>query len=265
MTRLFPLCGLLLALAGCLPSRPAPVPETPPAVREIAGVLVGETILSGEVLLSGDILVPRGSTLIIQPGTLVRIRPSESTKIDPEYLSSATEILVRGTLRCEGSEEAPIRFEAGPLPSGETIAWAGIIFDGGNGVVAWSSLAAAENGILCIAAAPEIHHNTIAGCRYGIVTQKGSEPKILDNVITGGEGGIFCWLDSRPYLLHNRISSHAEEGIFVDASSRPWLDRNEVRGNAIGLALFPRDLPFDATGITGNGEDVRFLGSGGGQ
>ena len=265
MTRIFALCGLLLALAGCLPPRPAPVAETPPAVREIAGVLLGETVLAGEILLAGDVLVPRGSTLIIRPGTVVHIRTSESTKIDPEYLSPATEILIRGTLRCEGSEDAPIRFEAGPPPAGETIAWAGIIFAGGSGSVAWSSIAAAESGILCIAAAPELHHNTIEGCRYGIVAQKGSAPQILDNVLSGGEGGIFCWLDSQPPLLRNRISDNAEEGIFVDASSRPRLGRNMVSGNAIGLALFSRELPFDATEIVDNGENVRFLGGGGGQ
>lgn len=263
--RIFALCGLILALAGCVPPRPAPVPENPPAVRELAGVLVGETVLSGEVLLTGDVLVPRGSTLVIKPGTRVRIRPSESTKIDPEYLSAATEILIRGTLRCAGSEEAPIRFEAGPPAAGEEVAWAGIIFDGGSGIVAWSVIAAAENGILCIAASPEIHHNDIRQCRYGIVAQKGSAPKILDNILRDGEGGVFCWFGSHPYLLHNRIVDNAEEGVFVDGGSRPWLDRNTISGNAIGLALFSRDLPFDPTGIVNNGEDVRILGGGEGR
>jgi len=234
-------------------------------VQEVAGVLVGETILSGEVLLTGDILIPHGSTLIIRPRTRVRIRPSESTKIDPEYLSAASEILVRGRLLCAGSEAAPIIFDAGSPVAGEEVAWAGIIFDGGSGVVSWSRISSAENGILCIAAAPEIHHNDIRQCRYGIVAQKGSAPHIADNLISAGEGGLFCWLGSDPQVVRNRISGNAEEGIFVDAGSRPRLEGNDVRGNAIGLALFSRDLSFDATGIVDNGENVRLLGNGEGR
>ncbi len=81
-------------------------------------------------------------------------------------------------------------------------------------------------------------------CRYGIVAQQQSHPKILENALADGEGGIFCWNGSNPYLLDNRITGHDEEAVFVDAGSRPWLDRNTISGNAIGLALYPRDLPL---------------------
>ena len=50
------------------------------------------------------------------------------------------------------------------------------------------------------------------------------------------------------------------EAVFVDESSRPWLDRNTISGNTIGLALYPRDLPFDPVAVTDNGEDLRWLG-----
>ncbi len=127
------LFALLPALAGCGLLRSAPAPEQTPGnvsvVREVAGVLAGETVLSGEVLLTGDVLVPRGSTLVIKPGTLVRIRPSESTKIDPEYLSSSTEILVRGRLLAEGTASAPIAFLPETPGSAGEVSWAGIILD----------------------------------------------------------------------------------------------------------------------------------------
>ena len=63
------------------------------------------------------------------------------------------------------------------------------------------------------------------------------------------------------YLKNNQITDHDEEAVFVDASSRPWLDRNTISGNAIGLAIYPRDLPFDPVGITDNLENVRWLGN----
>jgi parallel beta-helix repeat protein len=84
--------------------------------------------------------------------------------------------------------------------------------------------------------------------------------RLFKNLIEKGEGGLFCWRGSNPYLKGNRIIDNDEEGLFVDASSRPWIDRNHLSGNAIGLALYPRDLPYDETEVYDNGENVRWLG-----
>lgn len=252
-------CCLLIA-ACTAPRQPAPVP------REIAGILNGATVLAGEVLMSDDVLVPAGSTLTLLAGTTVRIRAAGGTKIDPEYLSSATELLVRGTLVVEGTAAAPVRFVPEiPVAAGE-IAWAGILLDGATASrISGALIEQAEQGIAAIAASPDIRGNTIRGCRYGIVAQRGSEARLLDNLIEKGEGGVFCWLGSRPYLKGNRIVGQSEEGVLVDAGSRPWLDRNVISGNGIGLALGPRDLPYDPTAISGNRENVRLLATGAGQ
>lgn len=256
--RLLPLLPLLLALCACVSA-----PARPAAPATIAGVLSGETILSGEVVLAGDVLVPRGSTLIIRPGTTLRVRVAESTKIDPEYLSSSTELLVRGSLRIEGTSQQPVRFLPGPMPEGADVAWAGIILDGAtDSRIAGARIERAETGILCIGASPEIRDCLLSGCRYGLALQR-SSPSVLDNCIENGEGGVFCWLASNPLLAGNRIAGHAEEGIFVDRSSRPRLGRNTVTGNAVGLALYARDLTGDWTALSGNGEDLRYLGGSG--
>lgn len=259
--RLLPLLPLLLALAACV-SAPAE-PTATAAPMAIAGVLSGETLLAGEVVLAGDVLVPRGSTLIIRPGTTLHVRVAESTKIDPEYLSASTELLVRGSLRIEGTPQQPVRFLPGAQPEGVDVAWAGIILDGAtDSRIAGVQIEGAETGILCIGASPEIRDSLLTGCRYGLALQ-GSSPSVLDNRIEKGEGGVFCWLESNPLLAGNRIADHAEEGIFVDRSSRPRLGRNTVTGNAIGLALYARDLSGDWTAIVGNGEDLRYLGGSG--
>jgi len=255
-----PALVLLLLLVACTPATPRPA-EVP---REYAGVLRGETILSGEVFLSDDVLVPAGSTLIIRPGTVVYVRGAEGTKIDPEYLSPATELLVRGTLRAEGSVAAPIRFVPLAPAVADEPAWAGIELDGAvDSRIAGVVIERAETGILCIGSSPVIEANRLSGCRYGLVFQKGSAARVFGNRIEAGEGGVFCWLGSDPLLRENTVIDHAEEGVFVDAGSRPRLERNSVSGNAIGLALYSRDLPFDPDGIVGNGEDVRLLGGNG--
>jgi parallel beta-helix repeat protein len=254
----------LLVLAQLLTACASSPSRTPEPLREYAGVLRGVTVFAGEVVLADDVLVPAGSTLIIRPGTVVRVRAAEGTKIDPEYLSPATELLVRGTLRAEGTPSAPIRFVPLVPPAGDEPAWAGIELDGAvESRVVSVEIEGADTGILCIGSSPLLESNRLRGCRYGLVLQKGSAARVLGNRIEDGEGGIFCWLGSAPYLKGNVVSGHDEEGIFVDGSSRPWLDRNSVTANAIGLALYPRDLPYDPAGIHGNGEDVRLLGGNG--
>lgn len=238
------------------------VPVPPPPLKEVAGYLSGETHLSGEVLLADDILVPRGATLVIHPGTLIVVRPSDSTKIDPEYLSAGTEILVRGTLKILGTREAPVRFT--PPEGSDTAepAWAGILLDRAEDVlISHAQIENAETGILCIGTSAHIVGASIFGARYGFVAQQGSSPALLDSTIEKGEGGVFIWRGSSPVLRGNRILGNQEEGVFIDATSRPSLEGNEISGNAVGVALYPRDLPFDPDQARGNGEDVRLLGS----
>lgn len=252
---------LPLFLAACAPvGGGAPEPSAPAPPREIAGVLSGETHLSGEVIVASDVLVPRGSTLVVHPGTVVRVRPSESTKIDPEYLSPATEILVRGRLKVLGSAARPVRFLPVGGGGGEP-AWAGIALDRSEGsILAHLEIDAAETGLLCIGASPEVRSAVVTGCRYGVVAQEGSAPEILDSRIEKGEGGVFCWRGAAPLLRGNRIAGHQEEGVFIDASSSPRLEGNEIAGNAIGVALYPEAPPFDRGQVRENGEDVRLLG-----
>jgi len=261
MSRLLVLL-LLPAFAACVAAPSGP--EGSPAPTEIAGVLSGETVLAGEVVLAGDVLVPRGSRLIIRPGTTLHVQVAESTRIDPEYLSAATELLVRGTLQIEGTEQQPVRFVTGPAPEGSGVAWAGIELDGAVASrIVGAQIERADVGILCIGSSPEIRGCTLDGCRYGLVLQ-GSSPQVAGNQVENGEGGVFCWLGSNPALQENRIAGQDEEGIFVDRHSRPRLFGNTVTGNAIGLALYPGGFETDLRQFEGNGEDVRTLGGNGG-
>lgn len=252
---------LSIALAACgVPEKRVPLIAPDPLPR-ISGVLKGDTVLGGDVVLAGDLLIPEGCTLTVDPGTTILVQPAENTKIDPEFLSPLTEILVRGSLTISGTAEMPVRFILMENPQGEEVAWAGIILDGAiDGSIDHAHIDRAESGVLCIASSPRILNCRITRSRYGVIAQQGSSPDILSNSITDGEGGVFCWWGSKPYLKGNRIADHEEEGVFVDRTSRPWLDRNEITGNAVGLALYPRDLPFDPTRVTGNGENVRWLG-----
>ena len=250
------LLGLLVFLTACTTALP-PAPQR----QELSGVISSDLTLRGEVLLTGDLLILPGRTLTLQPGTTVRVRKSESTKIDPEYLSSSTEILVRGRLQAAGTAGAPISFlPETPGNAGEVV-WAGIILDRAAGsIISHARIEGAEQGILAIAAAPQLLDNTIDNCRYGIVLQGPGSAAIYNNRIEAGEGGLFVLAGAGGDIVGNRITGQVEEGLFVDASSAPRLGRNEISGNAIGLLLHNPQLSFERSGISANREDLRLIG-----
>jgi parallel beta-helix repeat protein len=241
------------------------IPAQPDALPQIFGVLQEDRVIEGEVVLATDLLVPVGRTLTLRPGATVYVKPNSSTKIDPEWLSAETELLVRGTLRIEGTQERPVTFLPLELPEGQSIAWAGIAFDRStDSVVRHARIHGAETGILCIGSSPLIRDSLIRGCRYGIVLQQ-ADPILVGNRIEDGEGGVFCWWGSRPELRRNRISGNGEEGLFIDRSSLPRLADNLISGNDFGLVAHDPELATQAGRLTENREDFRQLREGGGK
>jgi parallel beta-helix repeat protein len=255
---------LLSACASVSPTTPPQLPAQPDALPQIFGVLQEDRVIDGEVVLAADLLVPVGRTLTLRPGTTVYVQPNPSTKIDPEWLSPETELLVRGTLRIEGTPERPVTFLPLELPEGQNIAWAGIAFDRSTGsVVRHARIHGAETGILCIASSPLVRDSLISGSRYGIVLQR-SAPQLFDNRIEDGESGVFCWWNSHPELRGNRISGNNEEGLFIDRSSRPRLADNYISGNDLGLVAHAPEFVGQVGQLSGNREDFRQLNGGDG-
>lgn len=259
MTRRLLGIALTLLLSACTAAQPT----APLRPQELAGVIKSDLTLSGEILLSGDLLILPGVSVTLLPGTTLRIRTSESSKIDPEYLSSFTEILVRGTLNAEGTAAAPILFlPETPAADGE-VAWAGITFERTSaGLLRHCRIEGAEQGILLLAATPQITENLLRNCRYGIVVQGAGGAMIRDNLIEAGEGGLFVLNGAAPEIVGNRIKAQSEEGLFVDRTSQPRLGRNDISGNDIGLLLHNPGLPFERSNISGNREDIRIIGEG---
>lgn len=245
-----------LLLTACTTALPPALP-----LQELSGVISQDQVFSGEILLTGDLLILPGRTLTLLPGTTVRIRRAESTKIDPEYLSSSTEILVRGSLRAEGTAAAPISFLPETAESAADVAWAGIILDrNSSSHLQYLRIEGAEQGVLVINGSPRLLNNTIRDCRYGIVIQGSGSALIWANTIQTGEGGLFVLAGASPDIAENRIIDQVEEGLFVDAGSLPRLGQNQISGNGIGLLLHNPDLSFERNGISGNHEDLRVIG-----
>lgn len=233
------LCLLPVACA------PPPVAEVPPAAEasstarpELSGTVTGVRILRGELELAGDLRVPAGSRLLIEPGTTIWVRPSESTKIDPEYLSAQTEILVQGELEIRGSESEPVRFRA--LPSADPVEpgdplWAGIELIGGRAHLEHLELERAETGVLVQGGTAEVNAARLVTCRTGLAVQAGGHLTLAKSSLNGGETGLFCWAGSSLNLSDSLIADQDEEGLYLANGCSSTLSDTLLRHNDRGL------------------------------
>jgi hypothetical protein len=163
-------------------------------VQTVTGAaLTEDTLWQGEVTLSDDLLVPSGVTLTIAAGTTIIINPAESTKIDPEYISHYTEILVRGSLRAEGTVLQPVSFQLAKTGDGDD-RWAGIIVDHGEAYLAGSEIRDAEAGLYVVNGKLEMDGSKLSGNRYGIVAQgEATQASIHNSLLSYNEYGLLTF------------------------------------------------------------------------
>lgn len=160
-----------------------------------AEVLTRDTVWQGTVEVPEDILVPKGVTLTVKAGTTVRVGSAESTKTDPEYVSPLTEITIRGTLRVEGTEKAPVEFAGVDAKAGS---WAGLVIDQGTADMRSVRIRNADTALYVVDGSVGIHTSILKENRYGVVAQgSGSDVRLADSSITENEYGLFTFQGAR--------------------------------------------------------------------
>jgi len=175
-----------------------------------ATVLTADTVWQNEVTLSEDLLVPAGITLTLRPGTTVRVVAAETTKTDPEFISPLTEITVRGRLKVEGTDLAPVRL----LPrdgkgAGE---WAGVLLDGGEADIGNCTISGAESALHAIDSTLRLERSTLEGNRYAL-TLIGDKTRasISTSSITANDYGLVTIDAVEPLLAETRISANRKK------------------------------------------------------
>lgn len=190
---------MIIATSGCIHA------GVKASNKSISGVLKKDTTLSGRIEINGDLLVPSGVTLSLQPGTELFFLPARNSRVEPRYLFPATELLVRGTLKAQGTKDKPIRFTS---LLERPKAWAGIILDHSSGdVISNTVIEYANGGIFVIGSNPRIIDNQIAHTIYGIVIRKNAQPEIKNNLIKDSRFGIFLGPDARMIEQNNRFET----------------------------------------------------------
>ena len=197
------LCGALLALCiGLAAGRSA-----------AATVLTGNTVWQGEVVLKEDLLVPRGVTLTVRAGTVVKVLASESTKTDPEFLSPLTEITVRGTIRVEGTAAAPVRFV--PETGSRSDEWAGLLLDGGEAYVRHCTISGADSAVYLLNGTGEFRDCLITGNRYGITLPGVSANLLLEQCrVTQNDVGLVTVGKGSPRLNDTTIAGNRKKDVW---------------------------------------------------
>jgi len=251
------LVGLLLIVLLSACALPRPAVETAPR-QEISGTLSGEMTLAGELELAGDLRIPRGSRVQIAPGTTIWVRPSESTKIDPEYLSPFTEILVHGELLVHGTPDAPVRFLT--LPSIDPVAatdplWAGLEIIGGATRLEHVRIERADIGVLVQQGLAEVNDTLFSVCRTGLSIQSGGDVSLSESRIEGGESGIFCWAGGVLSTDRSQVSGQDEEGLYLAEGCRVMASGLRLNANDRGLVAHRRS----ADGIHPVGNRLDFM------
>jgi len=243
------LCILLTAcllLFGCAARPTVPAAVDPLQLPQIGGTLVADLVLAGDYLLTADLQVPTGITLTIKAGSRIFVQPSDSTKIDPEFLSRETEILIRGNLYVDGSSAEPVIFK--PVTDDpQAILWSGLqLVEAGGVQLQHLIVEQAEAGVLCINASPVITGLQVRRSRYGMLLQQQSAPQVYDSVFSTGEAGLFCWDQSAPRLQNSRIIDQQEEGIYLGRGCRGVFVGNQVANTDRGVIL-PAGVSFAAS------------------
>jgi len=210
------LAGLCLALVFSMKVFGAEALVSTPV--QVEGAVASDTTWKGSVIVAGNVLVPEGVTLTIAPGTDIMFMTSESSKIEPAFLSMQTEIMVHGYLVAEGEKGKVITF--GPAPQEingkkpERGDWGGIIFDGpesGKSKISNARFSKADTALAFYGSSPDIAGCTVEDCRYGVISMGGSAPKFEACSITGNEFGVVSGPGSSPAFNKCSISKNEHD------------------------------------------------------
>jgi parallel beta-helix repeat protein len=221
--------------------------------------------LAGTVTLDSTMIVPFGDTLVIEPGTTIRLAPDVS-------------IVSRGLVIAEGTESRPIRFlpqQAGaPWGSfslqehgtdGSVVRWAEFAEGGGalvqrieyigmvnvhraRGVVfdriTFRDNLRSDDTFHALHAHVDITNSRFIRANSDAVDYDISSGDIRGNTFDGSGGDAIDLMTSTPRIIGNTIRGSGDKGVSVGEASRPLVFDNLIVDGAIGIEVKDRSEPL---------------------
>ena len=249
---LIPIKGILLRFLAVSLFLWSATPASGKAQTIEKGVIKSDTTWEEEVLVKGDVEIPKGVTLTVMPGTVVKFAkiaeygPSKLYKDKETYFPRA-ELIIRGKLLAQGTKDKMIIFtsaEQSPRPA----VWGAINFlDTRNNVLEYCEISYGHTSIHChggqvIVANCYLHDNGVA---IGQKNVKGSKTicvvPILYNRITENGGGVLFGKGTSPTITHNDISRNKFFGIFGKKGGSMYVRYNNITHNGKGVIIYAMD------------------------
>lgn len=209
---------------------------TTPPIDENSTNITKDEVWSGEIHVENYIFVPKGVTLTIMPGTVVRFKHYRGYTEPGERLG----IVIAGTLIAVGTPENQIWFTSdSPDPiNGD---WHMLRFEdaGDDSVIKYAVVEFAQQGINMWNSSPTISHTIVRWNNWeGIYLESYCKPLLEYNLIyENGYNGVAMEQFNEAILKYNTITRSGTNGIHVDASTAN-IEYNIVRENmANGLSV----------------------------
>ncbi|MBI4379136.1 MAG: DUF799 family lipoprotein [Nitrospinae bacterium] len=210
--------------AGNVSEQGTAVLATPvaPGPTNVEGEIIKDTIWfagASPYIMKSDVVIKEGSTLTIEPGTLIK--------------SIGMGLTVRGKLIAQGAEGGIITFTSyhEKPKAGD---WKGITFEKAKAeeLIRYCQIKFAQKAITCLSSSPLIENNEITDSIVGIeVVDSFSTPKItLNNILSNTEDGIVVGDGAAPIIVKNNISHNGRNGILLNNSS-PAIAENSISHN----------------------------------
>ena len=192
--------------------------------------------------MEGEVTIASGATWTIKPGVIF----------------DANRTTVKGTLKAEGTAEAPVVFSRGTTAG----SWRNIKFEAGSGAsildhveVSYGGASTNTAGIEITGASPTITHSVIRNSKYsGIRILEGGSPEIAYNEVksNNGAGIVYEGHASGDVNVHNNVvQANLGMGINVNASgasfSRALGGNTLVSNGGSPLNYSGPDIPPDIT------------------
>ncbi|MEW6489556.1 MAG: right-handed parallel beta-helix repeat-containing protein [Thermodesulfobacteriota bacterium] len=200
----------------------------PPWGEAGAAVIRADTVWQGIVELEADCTVAQEATLLVLPGTVVRVARRWN-----EAEGRGVLLDIRGRLIAQGREDRPIFFtSAGGEPRAGD--WAGIVFTRAGSrlsVLSHCTIEYADAAVQGGASRVLLEHCRLRRNRAGLAAFEEFAARLVACEVAGNEKGLYIEGTSRARVEQCRITDSTAAGVEVKHGAEPEILSSRIEGN----------------------------------